>query len=55
MLCDFPWMQGRISFAELFLDNMRHVQEYGAQLNMFLGQQAGVSARWVTLKKLNQP
>ena len=26
-------------FAELLLINMRHVEEHGAQLNMFLGQQ----------------
>ena len=41
----FPW--GEISFLGLLLDNMRHVQEHGAQLNMFLGQNAGVNARWV--------
>jgi hypothetical protein len=45
--CEFPWSKGEISFAELQLDNMRHVQEHGAQLNMFLGQQADVSSRWV--------
>jgi hypothetical protein len=28
-------------FAELLLSNMRHVQEHGAQLNMFLGQRTG--------------
>ncbi len=46
-LCHFPWAQGGISFAELLLDNMRHVQEHGAQLHMFLGQQAGINSRWV--------
>jgi len=30
------------------LYNLRHVQEHGAQLRMFLGQQAGKSARWVS-------
>jgi hypothetical protein len=43
-LCRFPW--GELSFAELQLYNLRHVQEHGAQLRMFLGQQAGKSAEW---------
>jgi hypothetical protein len=46
-LCHFPWTKGGISFAELLLDDMRHVQEHGAQLHMFLGQQAGIHSRWV--------
>lgn len=37
-LCRFPW--GELSFAELMLYNLRHVQEHAAQLHMFLGQQA---------------
>ncbi len=37
----FPWTGGKPrSFLELCLYNMRHVQEHGAQLNMFLGQHA---------------
>ena len=44
-LCSFPWRQ--IGYAELILYCMRHVQEHAAQLNMFLGQQTGASARWV--------
>ncbi len=44
-MCRFSW--GELPFAELQLDNMRHVQEHGAQLRMFLGQQAGKAARWV--------
>ncbi|MBI5963188.1 MAG: DinB family protein [Chloroflexi bacterium] len=43
-LCRFPW--GELSFAELQLYSLRHVQEHGAQLRMFLGQQAGKSAEW---------
>jgi len=46
-LCLFPWKKTGLSYAELLVDNMRHVQEHGAQLNMFLGQQAGVSTRWL--------
>ena len=44
-LCRFAW--GELSFAELQLYNLRRVQEHGAQLRMFLGQQAGISTSWV--------
>ena len=43
-ICRFPW--GELTFAELQLYSLRHVQEHGAQLRMFLGQQAGRSAEW---------
>lgn len=43
-MCLFSW--GQLPFAELQLYNLRHVQEHGAQLRMFLGQQAGQAARW---------
>jgi hypothetical protein len=43
-LCRFSW--GELTFAELQLYNLRHVQEHGAQLRMFLGQQAGKSVDW---------
>ncbi len=43
----FPWAKDGVNFAELLVDNMRHVQEHGAQLNMFLGQHAGISTHWV--------
>jgi hypothetical protein len=42
--CRFPW--GELTFAELQLYSLRHVQEHAAQLHMFLGQQAGKSAKW---------
>ncbi len=45
-LCRFPW--GELPYAELQLYSLRHVQEHGAQLRMFLGQQAGKSAGWVS-------
>ena len=48
-LCRFAW--GELTFAELQLYNLRHVQEHGAQLRMFLGQQAGKSTRWVSQAK----
>jgi uncharacterized damage-inducible protein DinB len=41
-ICQFAW--GELTFAELLLYTMRHVQEHAAQLHMFLGQQAGKSA-----------
>ena len=37
----FPWARGKqVSYLELLLYSMRHVQEHAAQLNMFLGQNA---------------
>ena len=40
-----------LPFAELQLYNLRHVQEHGAQLRMFLGQRAGKPAQWVSRAK----
>ncbi|HEY0735738.1 MAG TPA: DinB family protein [Herpetosiphonaceae bacterium] len=42
--CTFPW--GSLSFAELLLNSMRHVQEHGAQLRMILGQRLGSEPGW---------
>jgi hypothetical protein len=43
----FGW--GALSFAELLLYNMRHVQEHTSQLGMLLGQLVGTSTeRFVT-------
>lgn len=45
--CKFDWL--KVSFFELQLYNMRHVQEHGAQLHLLLGQN-GVSINdWVTV------
>ncbi|HEV8191300.1 MAG TPA: DinB family protein [Ktedonobacterales bacterium] len=48
---EYPWSKGRpVSFLELQLYNMRHIQEHAAQLSLFLGQH-GVQADqidWVT-------
>jgi hypothetical protein len=49
--CYFPW--GEVSFAGLLLDNMRHVQEHAAQLNLILGQKTGWSPRWVAQARLD--
>lgn len=40
-----------ISFLELLLYNMRHVQEHAAQLALILGQRTGFAPRWVTKAK----
>ena len=52
----FPWTEGKpVSFLELLLYNMRHVQEHGAQLSMFLGQKAiGVASDWVPRAKAGE-
>jgi hypothetical protein len=42
----FNW--GEMPYLELLIDVIRHNQEHGAQINMFLGQQAGINSRWVT-------
>ena len=43
--CAFSW--GEVSFLELLLYNMRHVQEHGAQLSLILGQKIGWAPDWV--------
>ena len=36
---EYPWARGRtVSFLELQMYNMRHVQEHAAQLSLFLGR-----------------
>jgi hypothetical protein len=49
-ICKFPW--GEIPFVELLLDNMRHVQEHTAQLNMILGQKIDYDPGWVASSKI---
>ena len=51
---DFGWARGRdVSYVELQLYNMRHVQEHAAQLSLFLGQHAvpGEDIGWVARAK----
>ena len=43
--CRFVW--GEVSFAELLLYNMRHVQEHASQLSLLLGQKVGSAPDWV--------
>jgi len=47
--CKFTW--GEVSFVELLLDNMRHVQEHAAQLNLILGQNSASARSWVAKSK----
>ncbi|HYG58700.1 MAG TPA: DinB family protein [Symbiobacteriaceae bacterium] len=47
--CSFPW--GEVSFVELLLDNMRHVQHHAAQLYLILRQQTDSAPRWVSSTK----
>lgn len=47
--CRFAW--GEMSFAELLLDNMRHVQHHAAQLNLILRQNTDSAPRWVATTK----
>ena len=47
--CRFGW--GDVSFMELLLYNMRHVQEHAAQLNLMLGQKVGSAPGWVAKAK----
>ena len=52
----FPWVgKNPMSFLELLIYNMRHVQEHGAQLNMFLGQNSiKVASDWVGRAKVDE-
>ncbi len=49
----FPWAKGEtVSYYELQLYNMRHVQEHAAQLSLFLGQHGIYDApSWVARAK----
>jgi predicted ester cyclase len=44
--CAFRW--GTISYAELLLYNLRHVQDHAAELHLILGQKTGTAPGWVT-------
>ena len=43
--CQFRW--GELSYLELLLYNMRHVQEHAAQLNLLRGQKLKGTPGWV--------
>ncbi|HEU4742431.1 MAG TPA: DinB family protein [Meiothermus sp.] len=44
-ICTFGW--GAVSFAELLLYNLRHVQHHVGQLNLILRQKIDDAPRWV--------
>lgn len=48
-ICMFEWMEP--SYFELQMYSMRHVQEHGAQLNLFLGQQGIEGQDWVAVAR----
>ena len=54
-ICRFPAWKEERCFGELLLGNMRHVQEHTAQLNLFLGQEAGLEAARVGRTKNGLP
>lgn len=47
--CSFPW--GEVSFAELLLYNMRHIQHHTAQLNKMRRRATDSAPRWVGITK----
>jgi hypothetical protein len=47
--CAFGW--GEVSFAELLLYNMRHVQHHAAQLNLILRRKTDSAPGWVARAK----
>ena len=51
-LCKFGW--GELLYVELLLDNMRHVQEHAAQLNLFLGQRIAAEPGWVARGRVSR-
>lgn len=44
---DIPWLE--MSFTELMLYNLRHVQHHAAQLNLILRQSIDASPGWVSI------
>jgi len=49
--CGFQWKD--LTAAELFVDNLRHVQHHVAQLNLILRQRTGSAPGWVPKSKTN--
>jgi hypothetical protein len=48
-ICVFPWVE--MSFAELMLSNLRHLQHHTAQLNLILRQTTDSAPGWVAATK----
>lgn len=47
--CGFDWLD--LSFSEVLLYNMRHVQHHAAQLNLIISRSVGSAPRWVKKTK----
>jgi hypothetical protein len=47
--CGFEWLD--LSFGEVLLYNMRHVQHHAAQLNLMISRSVGSAPRWVKKTK----
>jgi uncharacterized damage-inducible protein DinB len=45
-LCQLRW--GELSYAELLLYNLRHVQHHAGQLNLLLRQETDAAPGWVS-------
>jgi hypothetical protein len=45
--CRLRWLDEEMTYLELQLYSMRHVQEHAAQLNLMLGQKSGAASDWV--------
>ena len=48
-VCSFPWL--RLTYGELMLTSLRHVQHHTAQLNLILRQTTDSAPRWVSQAK----
>jgi hypothetical protein len=48
-LCQFSWLD--MSFGELLLYNMRHIQDHAGELHLILGQTTGSAPGWVKKAK----
>jgi hypothetical protein len=44
--CEVGW--GQVSYVELLIDNLRHLQHHVGQLNTTLRMEAGTAARWIS-------
>jgi len=53
----FPWSRGKsVSYFELQIYSLRHVQEHAAQLHLFIGQNSEYTAQvWVARARDEQP
>jgi hypothetical protein len=45
--CVFPWGEP-VSYGEMQLHNLRHVQEHASQLSLHLGRKTGTAPDWVS-------